>query len=221
MDESRLLTDNDVVMVDEGAVGEERSNGMFGAGGASTELEASKEDNSDPSRRRRVFVGNLSYRTPWQVLKDHMRQAGAVVHAEVFSDSLGRSAGCGVVEFETEDMAQIAIANLNDSVLDGRPIFVREDRENSSLRQKTHLQRSERRKIVIWNLPLSTSWQDLKDYFLSYGNVIRADVKKAHDLTKMGTVLFSKESEAEAAIEAVNGKEFQGNILHVRMDRFA
>lgn len=35
VDESRLLTDNDVVMVDEGAVGEERSNGMFGAGGAS------------------------------------------------------------------------------------------------------------------------------------------------------------------------------------------
>eukprot|EP00181_Compsopogon_caeruleus_P001936 CAMPEP_0184682586 /NCGR_PEP_ID=MMETSP0312-20130426/7857_1 /TAXON_ID=31354 /ORGANISM="Compsopogon coeruleus, Strain SAG 36.94" /LENGTH=213 /DNA_ID=CAMNT_0027134353 /DNA_START=103 /DNA_END=744 /DNA_ORIENTATION=+ len=78
---------------------------------------------------RRVYVGNLSWQTQWQSLKDHMRQAGDVVHAEVFEDASGRSAGCGVVEYETLDGARQAIATLNDSVLDGRQIFVREDRE--------------------------------------------------------------------------------------------
>lgn len=32
---------------------------------------------------RRVWVGNLSYNTTWQDLKDHFRQAGAVVHADI------------------------------------------------------------------------------------------------------------------------------------------
>ncbi|GJD12853.1 Uncharacterized RNA-binding protein [Galdieria sulphuraria] len=215
------MADNDVIMIEGELV-----NGTLNAGNeqsASVNNEPeTEEDVAEHNRRRRVFVGNLSYRTPWQILKDHMRQAGSVIRAEVFLDSLGRSAGCGVVEFETEELAQMAIAKLNDSILDGRPIFVREDRENSSLRHNTPFQKSERRKIVLRNLPMSAKWQDLKDYFSKYGTIIRADVKKTHDerVTKMGTILFSKETEAEAAIAAMNGKEFQGHILHIRMDRF-
>ncbi|GJQ11312.1 hypothetical protein GpartN1_g3103.t1 [Galdieria partita] len=227
INDSKIVTDNDVIMIEEEKASGERPNGIFSAGNeavatVNNELDIKEENSADNNRKRRVFVGNLSYRTPWQILKDHMRQAGSVIRAEVFSDSLGRSAGCGVVEFETEEMAQMAIAKLNDSVLEGRPIFVREDRENSSLRHNTPFQRSERRKIVIWNLPVSAKWQDLKDLFSKYGTVIRADVKKTHDerVTKMGTILFSKEAEAEAAIAAMNGREFEGNILHIRMDRF-
>lgn len=78
---------------------------------------------------RTVFVGNLSWDTRWQGLKDHMRQAGNVIHAEVFSDASGRSSGCGIVEFELPEEAQHAMQTMTDSVLDGRQIFVREDRE--------------------------------------------------------------------------------------------
>jgi RNA recognition motif-containing protein len=78
---------------------------------------------------RRVFVGNLSYQTRWPALKDHMAQAGTVVRADVLVMSNGRSKGCGLVEFETREQAMNAIASLTDSELDGRAIFVREDRE--------------------------------------------------------------------------------------------
>lgn len=40
----------------------------------------------------RVYVGNLSWECTWQVLKDHMRQAGRVVKADVAIDQqTGRS----------------------------------------------------------------------------------------------------------------------------------
>ncbi|KAJ8908980.1 hypothetical protein NDN08_005680 [Rhodosorus marinus] len=81
---------------------------------------------------RTVFVGNLSWDTRWQGLKDHMRQAGNVVHAEVFSEASGRSAGCGIVEYESTDEAMHAINTMNNSMLDGRQVFVREDRDNRS-----------------------------------------------------------------------------------------
>lgn len=34
---------------------------------------------------KRVYVNNLSHDTTWQILKDHFRQAGNVVHAAVLT----------------------------------------------------------------------------------------------------------------------------------------
>lgn len=46
---------------------------------------------------RRLFVSNLSFETEWKYLKDHMRQAGNVVRADIFEDDRGRSRGIGYV----------------------------------------------------------------------------------------------------------------------------
>ncbi|OQR95163.1 RNA binding protein [Thraustotheca clavata] len=77
----------------------------------------------------RVYVGNLSWSVKWQDLKDHMKQAGNVLHADVLEEPNGRSKGCGIVEYDTPEAAARAIMMLTDSKLDNRPIFVREDRE--------------------------------------------------------------------------------------------
>jgi RNA recognition motif-containing protein len=77
----------------------------------------------------RVYVGNLSWSTSWQDLKDHMRDAGDVQYAKVLQDRDGRSKGCGIVEFTTAEGAKDAIEKLTDTELKGRKIFVREDRE--------------------------------------------------------------------------------------------
>jgi RNA recognition motif-containing protein len=86
--------------------------------------------NSSAAQSRRVYVGNLSWDVAWQDLKDHMRQVGDVLFAEVMTEAnTGRSKGCGIVEFHTSEDAQRAIRTLNDTELKGRMIFVREDRE--------------------------------------------------------------------------------------------
>ena len=46
---------------------------------------------------RRLFVSNLAFETQWKYLKDHMRQAGDVVRADIFEDQKGRSRGIGYV----------------------------------------------------------------------------------------------------------------------------
>lgn len=163
-----------------------------------------------------------------------MREAGEVVHAEVFTEASGRSAGCGIVEFESPSGAENAINTLNDSVLDGRTIFVRADREEGKPPRQGrygegeggyHRRReSDRgRKIVVWNLPYHIRWQDLKDLFRDYGNVIRADVPQRPDGKSrgMGTVLFESEDEAERAIQEMTGKEIDGRIVDCRHDKYA
>jgi RNA recognition motif-containing protein len=84
---------------------------------------------NENAKDRRVYVGNLSWEVAWQDLKDHMLEAGDVVRAEVIKEPSGRSKGCGIVEFATDEGAKKAIATLTDTELKGRRIFVREDRE--------------------------------------------------------------------------------------------
>ena len=73
-------------------------------------------------------MGNLSWETSWQDLKDHFRAAGDVSHADVMQEHDGRSKGCGIVSFVSARGAAQAIAMLNQSELGGRVIFVREAR---------------------------------------------------------------------------------------------
>lgn len=77
---------------------------------------------------KRVFVGNLAWTTTWQGLKDHFAPCGDIERADVFTERSGRSRGCGIVEFTSALSAKQAMESLNNTQLDGRLIFVREDR---------------------------------------------------------------------------------------------
>lgn len=50
-------------------------------------------------------------------------------YSTVLEEPSGRSKGCGLVEYATQEEAATAIAQLNNTELEGRLIFVREDRE--------------------------------------------------------------------------------------------
>mmetsp|Transcript_47629 Transcript_47629/g.126300 ORF Transcript_47629/g.126300 Transcript_47629/m.126300 type:complete len:216 (-) Transcript_47629:61-708(-) len=76
----------------------------------------------------RVFVGNLAWSTNSQGLLEHFTQCGQIVRADVFTERSGRSRGCGTVEFATEAEARGAMDSMTGTTLDGRTIFVREDR---------------------------------------------------------------------------------------------
>ena len=47
---------------------------------------------------KRLFVSNLAFETQWKYLKDHMRQAGDVVRADIFENKDGTSRGIGYVQ---------------------------------------------------------------------------------------------------------------------------
>lgn len=82
----------------------------------------------------KLYVGNISYNTNDNGLRDAFAKFGAVVSAQVLMDrDTGRSRGFGFVEMENENDAQSAINGLNGQELDGRALTVnvarpREDR---------------------------------------------------------------------------------------------
>ena len=157
----------------------------------------------------RIFVGNLSWDTNKEGLRTYMETAGKVNNCDILLDHLGRSKGGAIVEFESVDMAQTAIDKLNDTTLDGRLIFVREDREPEKPTTPTA--------VFVSNLPFRATWQDLKEFFAEAGTVVRADTHSYPGGKSKGTgiVTFASPEGATAAI-AMAGKEFQGRAIGVR-----
>lgn len=80
-----------------------------------------------------IFVAKLNYDTQEDDLRDAFEQFGAVDSVKIIMDKFsGKSKGFGFVEMPNDDEARDAIADLNDSELDGRTIVVKkaEPREN-------------------------------------------------------------------------------------------
>ena len=78
----------------------------------------------------RLYVGNLSFHTTTDVLRQAFAGAGEVTDAHVVTDrETGRSRGFGFITMASEEQAQAAIQAMNGADLDGRPLRVNEAEE--------------------------------------------------------------------------------------------
>merc|ERR1712127_535713 len=125
-----------------------------------------------------------------------------------------------------------AIRDLQNSDLDGRPIFVREDREQGSGHRgggrggNRNNNRGSGRgggrgdggfgneegggsglQLFVGNLSYDTTWKEFKDHFRQCGDVERSEVIEGNNGRKkgFGTVRFYKQEDATNAIESLNG----------------
>ena len=81
---------------------------------------------------KKLFIGSLAWATDSSGLQAAFSRFGDIEEAIVISDrETGRSRGFGFVTFTDEGSTQQAIAEMNGSELDGRPIVVNEAREQS------------------------------------------------------------------------------------------
>jgi cold-inducible RNA-binding protein len=76
---------------------------------------------------KKLYVGNLSYNTQEEDLREAFSKIGEVVSATLITDQAsGRSKGFGFVEMATEEDAAKAISTLNGTSFMDRTITVNE-----------------------------------------------------------------------------------------------
>ncbi len=77
----------------------------------------------------KIYVGNLSYDTTDDDLREAFEKFGTVESAVVVTDKIeGRSKGFGFVEMSSESEAKEAINGMNGQELHGRPLKVNESK---------------------------------------------------------------------------------------------
>ncbi len=77
----------------------------------------------------RIYVGNMSFSTTEEALREAFEQHGSVDNVTIVTDrDTGRPRGFGFVEMGNNEEAQRAIDGLNGTELDGRTLTVNEAR---------------------------------------------------------------------------------------------
>ncbi len=78
----------------------------------------------------RLYVGNLSFNTGSDALRDAFERYGEVTDVHLVTDrATGQARGFGFVTMGTNEAAEAAIAGMNGSNLDGRALRVNEAEE--------------------------------------------------------------------------------------------
>jgi RNA recognition motif-containing protein len=81
---------------------------------------------------KKLFVGNLNFKTTDDDLRTMFAQAGTIESATVMMDrATGRSRGFGFVEMSSDEEAEKAVKELNGQELQGRALNVNEARERT------------------------------------------------------------------------------------------
>jgi RNA recognition motif-containing protein len=190
-----------------------------------------------------VFVGNMAWATSSDRLREHFSQVGTVINAEVKYGRDGRSRGCGVVEFDSAQASLAAISRFNETDLDGRTIFVREDRDTPKpagrvVAPKAGGPRSSGaivgsaaasgvpngRRLFVGNLAWTTTDLDLQEHMVSGGVVLsaRVMVNESNGRSKgYGIVEMATQQDAMNAIQTLNNTELNGRSIFVREDQKA
>lgn len=74
---------------------------------------------------KRIYIGNLSFNTDEELLRQTFEQFGQVDSVSIIEDKVTeKSKGFGFVEMPSDDEAFKAIENLNGKLLDGRKVRV-------------------------------------------------------------------------------------------------
>jgi len=80
---------------------------------------------------KKLYVGNLSWHTTDEELRQAFERFGSVTDARVITDrETGRSRGFGFVTFAQDEDASTAVSGMDGAQLDGRPIKVSEAKDN-------------------------------------------------------------------------------------------
>ncbi len=78
---------------------------------------------------KRLFVGNLAYSVTSTQLEEMFAKVGKIASINLITDKYsGQSKGFAFIEFSTDEEADKAIKELNNTEIDGRAIVVNEAR---------------------------------------------------------------------------------------------
>ncbi|XP_017251664.1 polyadenylate-binding protein 7 isoform X1 [Daucus carota subsp. sativus] len=174
----------------------------------------------DPTARKtgigNVFIKNLNESVDNAKLQELFQKFGNIVSCKVVMSEDTKSKGFGFVQFEHEESAHAAIEKLNESIFEGKQLYVgkfvrKSDRASSGLDDKYT-------NLYVKNLDLEVNEELLKEKFSEFGKIASLIISKdENDKSRgFGFVNFDSPDDARRAMETMNGSQLAGSkVLYV------
>ena len=142
---------------------------------------------------------------------------GNILSCKVATDESSNSKGYGFVHFETEEAANQAISKVNGMLLSNKPVYVGKFIPRSEREKELGEKAKRYNNVFVKNFADNLDDEKLKEMFSEYGKITSHKVMFADDGKNkgFGFVAFENPSEAEKAVNALNGKEINGKPLYV------
>jgi len=193
-------------------------------------VSAMAEEGEAPVEESKLYVGNLSWGTESEDLKNIFAEFGEVQQADVVMDPSGRSRGFGFVTMSAPEEAVAATEALNSTEIDGRTVRVDKvlppgaERPVRERRERTGAPKfNSPNRLYVGNLPWKFDDYDLEDAFAEFGEIVDAKVMYDRDDGRsrgFGFVTLASEDSVEEAISALDGADVDGRQIRVnRADR--
>lgn len=195
------------------------------------------EVRSEEEQGSKLYVGNLPWTCDSAQLAEMCMDAGTVEVCEVIYDQeSGRSRGFAFVTMASNKDAQAVINALDGTDMGGRALRVNFPQSN---RDKPRYERSERpdrrpaggerrsspradnpNKLFVGNLAWGCDEGALHQLFSDYGKVVEAKVvydRESGRSRGFGFVTLADATEVNAAIDSLDGAEFDGRQMRVNL----
>ena len=163
--------------------------------------------NPESKAKTNLIVNYLPHSMSEDDVRNLFSGVGRVQSCKLIKDKLSQTSLCyAFVNYYTAEDAEKAIQNLNGLPLHNKTVKVSYARPSSASIKNANL--------YVAHLPVSYSTHELETLFRPYGVIItsRVLVDTATGISRgVGFVRFDKNSEAETAICALNGKAIPGS----------
>ncbi|KAA6397247.1 MAG: hypothetical protein EZS28_007226 [Streblomastix strix] len=165
-----------------------------------------------------LFIRNINFQTNEQSLSRHFQGIGQVIRVSIPRDEQGKSKGFGFVEFKDNQTAQFAYNTLNQSLLDGRIIYIEFSKERApSNGRPPSVIRDPKSELYVSGLNYSTTKESLQQFFEQAGQVYDARIIYNEQGSRgFGFVTMKDVNTANHAINYLDGQMLDGRRINVK-----
>jgi len=175
----------------------------------------------DPSLRKsgqgNIFIKNLDKSIDNKVLYDTFSSFGNILSCKVVDEDGQTSKGYGFVHFESDEAATRAIEKVNGMMLADKKVFVGRFKSRGDRMREFGERAKQFTNLYIKNLPDSWNDEKMEEEFKVFGEILSHKVAFDHETGKskcFGFISFKEHDQAEAAVEAMDGKEVDGKKIY-------
>jgi polyadenylate-binding protein len=160
--------------------------------------------------KNNLFIKGIPKNITPREVYEYFLQFGDISSCKICEDEFGNHNGYGYITYYKIEDAQKAIDESKD-----KKIFDSNNIEISPFQKRNEriINSYDNRKIYINNIPEKYTREDLEKLCNEYGKVEDCNIFIDKICKNFGIVQFSSEKEAKEALNKLNGKEIDGNIL--------